>query len=66
MTLYQAILSACLMFGHSKTLVKECKMTIKTECKADTGLTVDGCYKKIAPRINVAIKKQYSKSVVLQ
>lgn len=65
MTLLQAVMSACLMFGHSKTLVKECKQAIKKEC-FDDKTTVEACYKKVAPRINVAIKKQYGKALILQ
>jgi hypothetical protein len=65
MTILQAVMASCLMFSHSKTLVKQCELAIKKECK-EQSLDFRECYKKVSPRINVAIKKQYGKATILQ
>ncbi len=63
MYVYQLAL-ACLMFSNSPSMVKKCEKVIQIKCS--NSRTIEQCYKSTAPDINILMKKQFSKAVVLQ
>lgn len=64
MTLMSVVLSSCLMFSTSPSVVKKCENIIKKECGKNE--VYFDCFKKVAPKINVVMKKQYLKACALQ
>lgn len=60
----EVAMSACLLLNTSPSVAKKCEKIVARECEDKR--SYKDCFEKIAPQINVLMKKQYAKACTLQ
>lgn len=66
MILAEVAISACLLLNINPSVARKCENIVKKECITKTSMrSYRDCYIKVAPQVNVLMKKQYAKTVIL-
>ena len=66
MILAEVAISACLLLNVSPSVARKCENIVKKECIAKEPMrSYRDCYLKVAPQINVLMKKQFANTAIL-
>jgi hypothetical protein len=66
MILTEVALSACLLLNVTPSVAKKCEKIVEKRCFERNLRSYKDCFEKVAPEINVLMKKQYAKACLLQ
>jgi len=66
MILVEVAISACLLLNISPSVARKCENIVKKRCFTERQeRSYRDCYIKVAPEINVLMKRQYAKTLIL-